>query len=131
MKIEDFERITADLKKRRIPTAVKTTVSAMLDKQAQQIVVLKLKGLSDITDFMVLCHGNSSRQNSALASEVKKRLAKEHKAKPFGVEGEREADWILMDYVDFVVHIFEPGTRKKYALEKLWMDAKRYNFYVD
>jgi len=131
MKIEDFERITADLKKRRIPTEVKKVVSTMLDKQAEEIVVLKLKGISDITDYMVICHGNSNRQNSAVSSEIKKVLSKEHKAKAFGVEGEREADWILLDYVDYVVHIFAAQTRKKYSLEKLWMDAKRYNFYVD
>lgn len=131
MKIEDFERIATDLKKRRIPAEVKSVVSIMLDKKAEEVVVLKLKGISDITDYMVICHGNSSRQNNAVSSEVKKSLTKKHKAKPFGIEGEREAEWILMDYIDFVVHIFSPGTRKKYALEKLWMDAKRYNFYVD
>jgi len=92
-------------------------------------VVLKLKGISDITDFVVICQGNSTRQNSAISAEIKKKLSKQYKLKPFGVEGEREADWILLDYIDFVVHIFLEETRQRYALEKLWMDAKRYNFY--
>jgi len=78
----------------------------------------------------VICQGNSSRQNNAVADEIRRKLRKEHKAKPFGVEGEREADWILMDYIDFVIHIFLEETRNKYAIEKLWMDARRYDFYV-
>jgi ribosome-associated protein len=131
MKSEEFEVITADLKKRKIPTEVKRVVSIMMDKQAEQVVVLKLKGISDITDFIVICQGNSTRQNSAISAEIKKKLSRQFKLKPFGVEGEREADWILLDYIDFVVHIFLEETRQRYALEKLWMDAKRYNFYPD
>ncbi len=131
MKSEEFEVITADLKKRKIPTEVKRVVSIMMDKKAEQVVVLKLKGISDITDFIVICQGNSTRQNSAISAEIKKKLSRQFKQKPFGVEGEREADWILLDYIDFVVHIFLEETRQRYALEKLWMDAKRYNFYPD
>lgn len=131
MKTEDYEAITADLKRRRIPAVVKEAVSIMLDKKAEKVVVLKLKDISDITDFMVICHGNSSRQNSAICDEIQKKLGKTHKMKPFGVEGKREGEWVLMDYVDFVIHVFNEETRKKYSIEKLWMDARRYNFYVD
>ena len=131
MKSEEFGVITTDLKKRRIPTEVKQVVSIMMDKQAEQVVVLKLKGISDITDYIVICQGNSTRQNNAISDEIKKKLSRQYKLKPFGVEGEREADWILLDYIDFVVHIFLEETRQRYALEKLWMDAKRYNFYPD
>ncbi|NIM11089.1 MAG: ribosome silencing factor [Candidatus Aminicenantes bacterium] len=129
MRSEEFELITADLKRRRIPAEIKKVVSAMLDKMAEKVVVLKLKGISDITDFMVLCHGNSTRQNSAISDEIQKKLREQFKLKPYGVEGEVEAEWILLDYIDFVVHIFSEETREKYSLEKLWMDAKRYNFY--
>ncbi len=131
MKVDDFERITADLKRRRIPSAVKQAIAIMLDKKAENVVALKLKGISDITDFMVICHGNSSRQNNAIADDIRKKLGKQFKLKPFGVEGAREAEWILMDYIDFVVHIFSAECRKKYSIEKLWMDAKRYDFYLD
>ena len=131
MKSEEFDVITADLKKRKIPMEVKQVVSLMMDKQAEQVVVLKLKGISDITDFIVICQGNSTRQNSAICDEIRKKLSRQFKLKPFGVEGEREGDWILMDYIDFVVHIFLEETRQRYSLEKLWMDAKRYNFYPD
>lgn len=130
-KSEEFAAITAELKRRRIPAEVKRVVSIMMDKKAEKIVVLKLRGISDITDFMVICHGNSARQNSAICDEIRKKLSKQFKLKPFGVEGEREAEWILLDYVDFVVHIFLEETRKKYSLEKLWMDAKRYYFFPD
>ena len=131
MKSEEFEIVTADLKKRKIPTEVKRVVSIMMDKKAEQVVVLKLTAISDITDFVVICQGNSTRQNSAISAEIKKKLSRQFKLKPFGVEGEREGDWILLDYIDFVVHIFLEETRQRYALEKLWMDAKRYNFYPD
>jgi len=131
MKSEEFELITADLKKRRIPLEIKQVVSMMLDKKAEQVVVLKLKGRVDITDYLILCHGNSARQNRAIADEIQRKMSKMHKRKPFGVEGEREADWILIDYIDFVVHIFTEEMRNRYALEKLWMDAKRYDFFLD
>lgn len=131
MKSEEFEAVTRDLKSKRIPAAVKCAVTAMLDKKAEKVVVLKLKGINDITDYMVICHGNSARQNSAAADEVQKKLRKEFKLKPFSVEGERQSEWILIDYIDFIVHIFLPETRVKYSLEKLWMDAKRYDFFIN
>lgn len=131
MEAGEFKIITEDLKKRKIPAEVKKTVSALLDKKAEKVVVLKLKGINDITDFMVICSGNSPRQNSAISDEVQKKLREEFKMKAFGVEGQREADWILLDYIDFIVHVFSEESRRKYALEKLWMDAKRYNFYND
>jgi ribosome-associated protein len=131
MKVDEFKTITDDLKKRRIPGEVKEAVAAMFEKMAEKIVVLKLKGINDITDFMVICNGNSPRQNNAIADEVQRRLRKEFKLKAYSVEGEREAEWILLDYIDFIVHVFTEEHRARYALEKLWMDAKRYNFYID
>lgn len=131
MREEDFKQVTEDLKRRKIPTGVKNVVTAMLDKKAERVVVLKLKGLNDITDYMVICSGNSSRMNSAICDEVQKRLRTECKVKAYNVEGKREGDWILVDYIDFIVHIFMEESRRKYGLEKLWMDAKRYDFYID
>lgn len=131
MEIDEFERITSDLSKRKIPKEVKKAVSIMLDKKAERIVVLKLKGINEITDFMVICNGNSSRQNNAISDEIQKRLKGNFKLRVFSVEGEGRAEWILLDYIDFIVHIFSPECREKFSIEKLWMDAKRYNFYVD
>ncbi len=131
MDLNDYKFITADLKKRKIPPVIKRVVSIILDKKGEKTIVLKLKGISDITDFMVICNGDSSRQNKAISDEVQKQLRKEYNRKAFGVEGENNTDWILLDYIDFVIHVFSPENREKYSLEKLWMDGKKYYFYRD
>ncbi len=131
MDLNDYKFITADLKKRKIPPVIKRVVSIILDKKGEKTIVLKLKGISDITDFMVICNGNSSSQNKAISDEVQKQLRKEYNRKAFGVEGENNTDWILLDYIDFVIHVFSPENREKYSLEKLWMDGKKYYFYRD
>jgi len=131
MKIDEFKLVLNDLQKRRIPGEIKKTVQILLDKQAEKITVLKLKGITSMTDYLVICSGNSTRQNNALAEALQKTLKKELNLQPLGVEGSMMSEWILVDYVDFVINIFSVDWRKKYALEKLWMDAKRYNFYTD
>jgi ribosome-associated protein len=131
MDFSEYEFILEELKKRKIPPVIKRIVAIMVDKKAEKIVVIKLKGVSDITDFMVICSGNSLRQNQAISDEVQVKLKKEFRLHAFGVEGKISSDWILLDYIDFVVHIFSPENREKYALEKLWMDGKRYHFYRD
>ncbi len=131
MKKDEYDRILEDLQHRRIPGGIKKAVAALLDKKAERITVLKLKGLSEMTDYLVICSGNSARQNKALADAVRDRLQQDLRLRPLGSEGEAAAEWILVDYVDFIVNIFSAEWRKKYALEKLWMDAKRYDFSPD
>lgn len=131
MNPEQIKQVEDDLKKRKIPAEIKKVVSLMLDKKAEQVVVLKLKGINEITDFMILCTGNSSRQNHAISDDIQVKLKKLFKTKAFSVEGGHQSEWILLDYINFIVHIFSEENRKKYAIEKLWMDAKRYNFYID
>ena len=131
MKKDEFDLILEDLHKRRIPGEIKKTVQILLDKKAEKITVLKLKGLSEMTDYLVICSGNSARQNKALADAVKENLKKELQLQPLGSEGERLSEWILVDYVDFIINIFSADWRKKFSLEKLWMDAKRYDFSPD
>jgi ribosome-associated protein len=131
MKKDEFNRIVDDLQSRRIPGSVKKAVQILMDKKAEKITVLKLKGLSEMTDYLVICSGNSARQNNALADAVKDGLKQELRLQPLGSEGERMAEWVLVDYVDFIVNIFSAEWRKKYQLEKLWMDAKRYDFSPD
>jgi ribosome-associated protein len=128
MESEAYQAVLEDLKRRRIPAEVKNVVRAMLNKQAHDIVVLKIKDISDVTDYMVIAHGNSTRQNLAVADEVKRTLRRIHRLKTANTEGETAAEWILLDYFDFVVHIFTVENRHKFALEKLWMDAKQYRF---
>jgi ribosome-associated protein len=131
MKKDEFKLILDDLQKRRIPGDIKRAVQILLDKKAEKITVLKLKGISTMTDYLVICSGNSVRQNKALADALKDNLKKELRLQPLGSEGERLSEWILVDYVDFIINIFSADWRKKYSLEKLWMDAKRYDFSPD
>jgi len=131
MKKDDFASLLEDLHRRRIPGGIKKAVEILLDKKAEKITVLRLKGLSEMTDYLIVCSGNSARQNKALADAVREHLKQDLQLQPLGSEGEAAAEWILVDYVDFIVNIFSAEWRKKYALEKLWMDAKRYDFSPD
>jgi ribosome-associated protein len=128
MKKDEHTRVLEDLQRRRIPGGVKRAVQALLDKKAEKITVLRLQGLSEMTDYLVVCSGASARQNRALADAVRESLRRDLQRLPMGSEGEATAEWILVDYVDFIVNVFSAEWRKKYALEKLWMDAKRYDF---
>ena len=88
-------------------------------------MVLDLRGLSDVTDFFVICHGQSDRQVKAICDSVEDRLLREMRRKPAHVEGKDRSEWILMDFIDFVVHIFIGEKREFYRLERLWGDAPR------
>ena len=102
-------------------------MEAALDKQAGEPVVLDLRGLSDVTDYFLICHGNSDRQVLAIADSIEQRLRQDFERRPSHVEGRRTADWILMDFVDFVVHVFQENRRQFYRLERLWGDAPTVN----
>ena len=93
-------------------------------KQALDIVVLDLRKASGFTDFFVVCSGTNPRQIRAIADAVSEKL-REKKIKPAHVEGYRRSEWILLDYFDFIVHVFSKETRAFYALERLWGDADR------
>jgi ribosome-associated protein len=93
------------------------------DKKAERIVVLDVSRLLVITDYFLICSGKSDRQVKTVAEEVERRLREVHRLKPYRREGEREAKWILLDYVDFVVHVFQDAERDYYDLERLWADA--------
>ena len=131
MEVNEYNEVLADLKKRRIPAEIKDIVLSMLDSKAEKVVVLKVKDVSDITDYFVICNGNSDRHNRAISDEVQKSLRKKFNRKQLSIEGEANAQWILIDYADLVVHIFTQDNRIRFALEKLWMDGKRYSFYKD
>ncbi len=88
-------------------------------------MVLDLRGLSDFTDHFVVCHGTSDRHVQAISSAIEERLGQELRVFPGHVEGRRVSEWILMDYIDFVVHVFVAEKRAFYALERLWGDAPR------
>jgi ribosome-associated protein len=102
---------------------LKQIVDAALDKKAEDVVVLDLRGLCQFTDYFVICHGSTSRQVLAIADAIEERLLEEGRRKPKHVEGRRVADWILMDFIDVVVHVFVDEKREFYGLERLWGDA--------
>ncbi len=113
--------------KRSLAPEVRLAVRAVLEKKGEEVRVLDLRGISSFTDYFVLAHGNSSRQNVALADGVEQELKRAGVA-PLGVEGRAHAEWILLDYGSLVVHIFSRAARDHYALEKLWGDAPRLEY---
>jgi ribosome-associated protein len=108
----------------RLPTDVKLAVAAALDKKALDVVALDLRKASAFTDFFVICTGGNLRQVKAIADGVEEALRAKG-LKPALTEGYRRGDWVLIDYFDFIVHVFSPHTREFYSLERLWGDAKR------
>ena len=93
------------------------------DKKAADVVELDLRRVLDYTDFFLICSGNTSRQTKAIHDGILEGLKREHKTVPRRVEGASRANWILMDYLDVVVHIFTPEMRAYYRLEELWGEA--------
>jgi ribosome-associated protein len=118
------KRRTAAPGKRRLTGEVAKAVRAALDKKASDILVLDLRDTPAFTDFFVLCSGQSTRQVKAIADGVEDAL-RAAKVRPAHVEGYDRAEWILMDYFNFIVHVFTPQTRVFYSLERLWGDAER------
>jgi len=100
-------------------------VAAAVEKKAEDTVLLDLRPLSTFADYFLIVTGRSSRQTQAIAESIEETLRGKRHRRPLGVEGAQKGDWILMDYGDFIVHVFTPPTREYYALERVWGDAKR------
>jgi ribosome-associated protein len=97
----------------------------MIEKKGQDIAILDLRKVKNsITDFFVICSGNSDTQLDALANSVEDEVYKISKTEPWQKEGKANGEWILIDYVDVVAHIFNKDRRKHYDLEELWGDAE-------
>jgi ribosome-associated protein len=119
------ENIDDRMKKSELKKQVAATIQACLDKKAEELSILEMeKGSGAFTDYFVLCSGTNPRQVQAIADEVELRL-KAAGVRPNNIEGYNQAEWILLDYVDFVVHVFSEKARKFYDLERLWKSAKR------
>jgi ribosome-associated protein len=110
--------------KKRLTGDVAKVVRAALDKKAMDVVVLDLRNTPAFTDFFVLCSGQNQRQVKAIADAVEESL-RAAKVRPAHVEGYDRAEWVLMDFFTFIVHVFTPQTRAFYSLERLWGDAER------
>ena len=94
-------------------------------KLASDVVVLDVRELVGYTDYLVVCTARNERQAKAIHDEVHGRMKREHGRLPASVEGEREARWVLIDYLDCVLHVFVPELRERYRLERLWGEARR------
>jgi ribosome-associated protein len=94
-------------------------------KGATEIVVLDMRGLASYTDFLAICTARNERQARAIVDEVKLRLKNEHGLLPGGIDGNGAAGWIVLDYLDAVLHVFTDEARQRYRLEELWHEAPR------
>lgn len=111
----------------RLPKAVSVAIEAAQDKKATGLVVLDLKKAGAFTDFFVICSAANPRQVQAIADAIEQAL-KGQKQRPSLVEGYARAEWILLDYFDFVVHVFSKHARDFYGLDRLWGSATRHEF---
>ena len=103
---------------------VRAAVRAAEEKKAKDVKAIDIRGLSAVTDYMVIATGSSDTNVRAIAEGVREKLI-ERGERPFSVEGLQEGSWVLLDYVDFVVHVFLEERRQFYRLERLWGDARQ------
>ena len=108
----------------RLPEQIERAIGAAEDKKALDLIVLDLRKAAGFTDFFVIASGANVRQVRAIADAVMESLAADG-VKPAHVEGYDRSEWILLDYFDFIVHVFSPETRMFYGLERLWGNADR------
>ena len=111
-------------KSSRIPSEIERAIAAADDKKADDVVLLDLRKAAGFADYFLICSGGNPRQIRAIADAIMEALAADG-AKPAHVEGYQRSEWILLDYFDFIVHIFSPETRLFYSLERLWGNAER------
>jgi ribosome-associated protein len=123
MKKTDLKNSAA--KSKALKQQVSEAIQACQEKKAEQISVLELEqGTGAFTDYFVVCSGTNPRQIQAISDEVELRL-KRAGVYPNSIEGYKQAEWVLIDYVDFVIHIFSEASRRYYDLERLWKSAKK------
>ena len=116
------------VKAQRLPKEVIGAVDAARDKKAEDVVVLDLRTAGGFTDYFVICTGGNPRQITAIADSVQERLKRDFNERPALMEGVDRSEWILLDYFNFVVHIFSRECRAFYGLERLWGNAERHEF---
>lgn len=103
---------------------------AIYDKKGFNILVLDVREICTMTDYFIIAEGTVDRHVRAISLSIGDQLAK-HGHRPYHVEGEQDGDWVVMDYTDFVVHLFIPDLREKYALEDLWKNARIVDVKID
>ncbi|MFC1561147.1 ribosome silencing factor [Candidatus Latescibacterota bacterium] len=103
---------------------VERIINLVMEKKGENIVILDLRKITSVADFFIITTGNSNVHVRAIAEEIREKMKKENKTIPWHIEGLKAQKWILIDYVDIVVHIFDYDSRLYYSIEKLWEDAK-------
>lgn len=112
------EKINAD-------ELISVIISGIEDVKGQEINILDLREIENtVCDYFIICEGTSNTQVNAIVNSVQKKVSKELRDKPWHVEGEDNAEWVLIDYVNVVVHVFQKHVREYYDIESLWGDAK-------
>jgi ribosome-associated protein len=109
----------------KLPKSVAAVIRIAQDKKATDLVVLDLRKAGGFTDYFVICTGNNARQINAIADAVEDTLKKDLGERPTLAEGIEKSEWVLLDYFNFVVHVFSPDCRAFYGLERLWGSAER------
>jgi len=117
------ESNTAEKLPVKLDDRVMTALRAMSDKKASDVVIIHIGSVAAFTDYFLICSGNSTRQVQAISTEIVDKL-REQKVRPTHIEGEKTAEWVLIDFGDFVVHVFTEAARRFYDLERLWRDAE-------
>ncbi len=124
---QDVASLQPQKKQRTTPTPVQElaahAVDAALEKKARDIVVMDLREISGVADYFVVCTGDSDLQVKAIMEAVEERIRVQCQEKPWHIEGREHRQWVLLDYVDLVVHVFDGEKRAFYDLERLWGDA--------
>ena len=122
--------ISTNESQRDVLSSVRAAAQAALDRKAIDLRILHLEKVSDFTDYFVVMSGSNERQVQALADGIVETL-RERKLRPLHVEGMRNARWVLLDYGDFLVHVFDEERRHFYGLERLWGDAPEVKVELD
>lgn len=122
------ETVSVEIAANRLPFAeldpeVQLAIICADEKKAARISVLDLRPIASFTEFFIIADGSNQRQVQAIADEINEQLKKQHSRRPVRIEGYNSAEWVLLDYGDFVVHLFNKEARDFYDLERLWRDA--------
>lgn len=110
---------------------VQLAIRCASDKKAFDIVALDLRGITSFTEFFIIASGTNQRQVQAIADEINEKLKAELGSRPVRIEGYNSAEWVLLDYGDFVVHVFNGESREFYDLARLWLDARKVEIPED
>ncbi|MEP7148333.1 MAG: ribosome silencing factor [Acidobacteriota bacterium] len=124
------ETVKVDISQSRTPfdqldPELQLAIHSADEKKAVNMIALDLREIASFTEFFVIASGTNPRQVQAIADEISEQLKKQLRRKPVRIEGYNSAEWVLLDYGDFVIHLFDKEARDFYDLERLWRDARR------